>query len=222
MKDGNLFIAIILLCFSVVISYAQAIVQITPEEIQSTIMENSTFEKELILLDVRNDDEVVLGIIATEFCRPYHASWDYDWNDKWMDLPKDIPIIIICRSGNRANQAAASLVAKGYDINKIAVMKGGMNSYKGQKTSDSSLIKPWSDLPESSNSVALSNSEHNAYSKGLAQKGISEIERNQFNLKGQKINKTLVNPKAPVFILERIGETSRKKVTGIHRLIQYD
>jgi len=219
MKKKNAVLLILSMGLSLFYLHAQDIVQLTPEEIQQNIIENNTYQREIILLDVRDDNEVAAGIIASQYCRPYHLSWNFDWKGRCSDLPKDVPIIIYCRSGHRALQAAAALVDSGYDLNMVAIMQGGTMAYKGTLTSDSSLMKPWSDLPSPSYSNIQTAMRKNTISPKLKGRTPSG-RRQQFNLRGQVLRGKALDPDAPVFILERIGDTNRKRVIGIQHLIQ--
>lgn len=220
MKTGFFTMCLFLVGFWVMCTYGATIVEVPPDTIKNWFIEDQKTDKKIIWLDVREDDEVTVGIIASENCRPYHVSWYTDWNSKAADLPRDVRIIIYCRSGVRAKNAALALIDSGYDTNLVAIMAGGYNAYTGTKTTDSSLMKPWSDLPEPSNTMSASVTEYTVNRNHYSGRKTSEIRNQAFNLKGQKMNKSLINPHAPVFILEQIGDTKRQRISGIQRLIQ--
>lgn len=67
---------------------------------------------ELILLDVRTQDEFNAGHIAGAILLPSETITETDQPDILPDLNAEI--LIYCRSGNRSAQAAKKLVAQGY------------------------------------------------------------------------------------------------------------
>lgn len=192
--------------------------------IRDSIIDAKKVSYDLILLDIRRADEVVQGIIASENCKPYHLIWgDPEWDAHYKDLPKDIPIIIYCRSGSRANSAITALKAEGYTM--IATMKDGINAYNGT-LADSSNFKPWSSLPSPSYTGISSVNRIVPYTRSTPARSTTidqsrKPEKLQsYNLRGQKLPSTIADPNAPVFVLEKIGDTRRTRVTGIQHLIQ--
>lgn len=67
---------------------------------------------ELILLDVRTQDEFNTGHIAGAILLPNETITETEQPDILPDLNAEI--LIYCRSGNRSAQAAKKLVAQGY------------------------------------------------------------------------------------------------------------
>ena len=67
---------------------------------------------ELILLDVRTQEEFNAGHIAGAILLPNETITETDQPDILPDLNAEI--LIYCRSGNRSAQAAKKLVAQGY------------------------------------------------------------------------------------------------------------
>jgi rhodanese-related sulfurtransferase len=67
---------------------------------------------ELILLDVRTQDEFNAGHIAGAILLPNETITETEQPDILPDLNAEI--LIYCRSGNRSAQAAKKLVAQGY------------------------------------------------------------------------------------------------------------
>ncbi|HQQ40044.1 MAG TPA: rhodanese-like domain-containing protein [Clostridia bacterium] len=67
---------------------------------------------ELILLDVRTQDEFNAGHIAGAMLLPNETITETEQPDILPDLNAEI--LIYCRSGNRSAQAAKKLVAQGY------------------------------------------------------------------------------------------------------------
>ncbi|MFH1718224.1 MAG: rhodanese-like domain-containing protein [Planctomycetota bacterium] len=88
------------------------------------------------------DSDVPLTVIdvreASEYCDSaghIPGALNYPWNSgilqkKYRQLPADSPILVVCRSGNRSNQAAAFLRSKGFS--RIYDMLGGMRSWDWQ------------------------------------------------------------------------------------------
>ena len=208
------FIAVI----STVSSKVQADVSSMTADFLQDMITNHTVDFDFILLDVRNDDEVAKGIIASKYCKPYHMSWDYDvLRDEYTMLPKDIAVVIYCRTGNRSLQAAKFLVEKGFT--SVASLAQGINSYKGA-IEDSTEFKPLSILPAPS---YQGNFTENLQVPQKHQAVIT-FYRNpvnrRFNLQGRVLPQSSGFRNAPVYVLERIGEESTGKVTGIGHLTQ--
>ena len=74
---------------------------------------------EVLLLDVREDDEWASG----------HAPPATHITLGTLDpaaVPRDRPIVAVCRSGKRSARAAQALAAAGHDVRNLA---GGMNAW---------------------------------------------------------------------------------------------
>lgn len=74
-----------------------------------------------LLLDVRNDDEWVVGHAPAATLVPLGQL-----SDRHTELPTDRRIVVVCRSGGRSGQATEALVAAGYDAVNLA---GGMQAW---------------------------------------------------------------------------------------------
>lgn len=188
---------------------------ISPASLDTAVTRH-TLEYDFILLDVRDYNEVSGGIIASEYCKPYHMSWNFDeFDNNFHLLPKTMPIIIYCKSGNRSSQAAAKLVAEGYEF--VGSMTGGINSYKGT-LADSTEFKPLSKLPEASyfGTLTTVSRNHPRFSITIP----SDAKRQQFTLQGRIIRQVGRERNPPVYILERIGDETKSKINGLHRLVQ--
>ena len=88
-------------------------------------------DTQLTVIDVREPDEYCdqKGHIPDALNYP----WRSDVLQKeYRQLPADNPILIVCRSGNRSNQAAAFLRSKGFK--QVYDMLGGMRSWDGKTT----------------------------------------------------------------------------------------
>jgi len=83
----------------------------------------------LTVIDVRE---------ASEYCDSaghIPGALNYPWTSgilqkRYRELPANGPILVVCRSGNRSNQAAAFLHSKGFSL--IYDMLGGMRSWDWQ------------------------------------------------------------------------------------------
>lgn len=76
---------------------------------------------DVILLDVREDDEFKSGHIPGAEWIPLGQL-----SSRLNELPKDKTIVAVCRSGNRSGQATELLRQNGFDAHN---MQGGMNSW---------------------------------------------------------------------------------------------
>ena len=72
------------------------------------------------LLDVRGPDEFAAGAVPGSVNVPLPRLLDGVLDE----VPDDGPILVICRSGARAEVAAASLIARGYT--DVRVLEGGL------------------------------------------------------------------------------------------------
>jgi rhodanese-related sulfurtransferase len=80
--------------------------------------------EDILLLDVREPQEYREGHIQGAINLPWNSGV---LREKYASLPKDKPIIVICRSGGRSAAASAFLEEQGYD--QILNMVGGMNAW---------------------------------------------------------------------------------------------
>jgi rhodanese-related sulfurtransferase len=90
--------------------------EISPQEAQQLLKQNTLF------IDVREPEEYAQARIAgaqliplSEFAGRYH------------ELPKNQPVVLYCRSGNRSAQAAGWLAAKGYT--RLFNLDGGIMAW---------------------------------------------------------------------------------------------
>ena len=85
------------------------------------LLSSIVFSDEPLVIDVRSLEEVKTGIIQDAI----HIEWtQIDKEITKIDLTKDQPIYLYCRSGNRSGKAAVILEKMGF-INVINA--GGMN-----------------------------------------------------------------------------------------------
>ncbi len=87
---------------------------ITPQDYQTNYIQNNT---DHILLDVRTPEEFTSGYISGAVNIPLQ-----ELDQRLSELPKDIDIVVYCRSGNRSAQAATILSNNGF--NNVSDMGG--------------------------------------------------------------------------------------------------
>ncbi len=93
--------------------------EVSPQEVQSRLAS----PEPPMVLDVREPDEYQEGHIPGSKLIPLGTLGNH------LDaLPKDQPIIVVCRSGGRSGQATQYLVQAGYQPFN---MVGGMLSWQG-------------------------------------------------------------------------------------------
>ena len=83
-------------------------------------------ENEGILLDIREPNEWKLGTLPGALLIPMS-----ELQNRIDEIPRDRPILCICRSGARSQQVAAFLKFNGYD--RVANMVGGMKALGMQR-----------------------------------------------------------------------------------------
>jgi rhodanese-related sulfurtransferase len=99
---------------------APAVATIRPAELQQRLANR----EKLFMLDVRSSDEYAYdGHIAGARLIPLPVL-----STRLEELPKDTPIVCICRSGNRSNVAAELLVRQGFS--NVINMSGGMMGWQ--------------------------------------------------------------------------------------------
>lgn len=77
----------------------------------------------LYLLDVRSAEEYREdGHIAGSHLLPLHAL-----SMRYEELPRDVPIVCVCRSGNRSGVAAEQLARQGFS--EVINLTGGMMAW---------------------------------------------------------------------------------------------
>jgi len=81
-------------------------------------------EEDIVLLDVREPSEFEGGHIRGAINLPWNSGV---LREKYADLPKDEPLIVMCRSGGRSRPASAFLEEKG--LEQVLNMVGGMNAW---------------------------------------------------------------------------------------------
>ena len=100
---------------------AQPVALTLPVNIDAKITNDIRNRDDVILLDVREDDEFKSGHIPGAEWIPLGQL-----SSRLNELPKDKTIVAVCRSGNRSGQATELLRQNGFDAHN---MQGGMNSW---------------------------------------------------------------------------------------------
>jgi len=78
--------------------------------------------KAKLLLDVRSDDEHKSGTIPGALCIPHDQL-----EEQIMKLPRDVELLLFCRSGGRSAKACETL--KKYGFSKISELEGGFTAW---------------------------------------------------------------------------------------------
>ncbi|WP_251132921.1 rhodanese-like domain-containing protein [Exiguobacterium sp. s7] len=118
----------LMLILSILVLVTIGIVLFTSEETRITKIDVETLQnrlenEEITLLDVREVDEYEGGHIEGAVNAPLSSL-----NETELPYPKDEPIYVICRSGNRSAQAAQLLKERGYT--EIYDVSGGMIAWE--------------------------------------------------------------------------------------------
>lgn len=72
------------------------------------------------LIDVREVEEYEDGHLPNAVNIPLS-----EFQARFSEVPKDKPVVMVCRSGGRSAQASEFLVMQGYDGDKISNLLGG-------------------------------------------------------------------------------------------------
>ncbi|MBM7554759.1 rhodanese-like domain-containing protein [Thalassobacillus pellis] len=91
-----------------------------PEEVQQMLNEN----KDIKLIDVREDEEVAQGMIPSATHIPLG-----NIPESADNLDKDLEYIMVCRSGQRSMNAARYLNENGFTVHNL---EGGMLNWDGE------------------------------------------------------------------------------------------
>ena len=86
---------------------------------------------DFILLDVRNDNEVLISNISNSIHIPMN-----DIQNRYTDIDKSKEIVVYCKSGARSSKVCGFLLKKKFNI--VKNLKGGILSWA--KEIDSSII----------------------------------------------------------------------------------
>ncbi|MBN2000124.1 T9SS type A sorting domain-containing protein [candidate division KSB1 bacterium] len=122
------FLCLISIIILIIASFVLAYTNLTPEEVHFRLVRTDT----LILLDVREVNEYNNGHIAEPIGQLPLTPVNMPLNSnvlplEYSRLPRDIDIIVYCRSGGRSSSAASFLESKGFT--RIFNMLGGFSSW---------------------------------------------------------------------------------------------
>lgn len=121
MKRNSLFVGVLALMAIFIFVLTSEKDEITRIDVET--LQNKLENEEITLLDVRESFEYDGGHIEGAVNAPLSS---LDVNQ--LSYPKDEPIYVICRSGNRSAQAASQLQDAGYT--KIYDVSGGMMAWE--------------------------------------------------------------------------------------------
>ncbi|MBN1874647.1 MAG: rhodanese-like domain-containing protein [Anaerolineae bacterium] len=94
-----------------------------PPEISPDVVAELLAQGAVTVIDVREDSEYTAGHIAGATLIPLGTL-----PDQVSEIPTDVPVILVCRSGNRSGQAFQFLRQQGFD--NVHNMVGGMNAWQ--------------------------------------------------------------------------------------------
>jgi rhodanese-related sulfurtransferase len=129
------------LWMAVAVSLCQAAVNPLDQESLKLYLQNGA-PFDFILIDVRTSEEAATAI-GNAACKPYNLAWPAQFKSEVVRIPKDMAIIVYCRSGGRSRLASTYLEENGYTRVYDA---GGFNKWDGP-TVPASEIKAASSLP---------------------------------------------------------------------------
>ncbi len=121
MKRISLFVGVLALMAIFIFVLTSEKDEITRIDVET--LQNKLENEEITLLDVRESFEYDGGHIEGAVNAPLSS---LDANK--LSYPKDEPIYVICRSGNRSAQAASQLLDAGYT--EIYDVSGGMMAWE--------------------------------------------------------------------------------------------
>ena len=121
MKRNSLFVGVLALMAIFIFVLTSEKDEITRIDVET--LQNKLENEEITLLDVRESFEYDGGHIEGAVNAPLSS---LDANK--LSYPKDEPIYVICRSGNRSAQAASQLLDAGYT--EIYDVSGGMMAWE--------------------------------------------------------------------------------------------
>lgn len=98
---------------------AQIMRTVTPQEAQAMIAQR----KDLVVIDVRNPEELKEGFIAGSQLTPF---WEIAKGQRI--LPTDHPLLLVCAVGGRSYAVGQYLYQKGY--REVYNLQGGIDNWK--------------------------------------------------------------------------------------------
>jgi rhodanese-related sulfurtransferase len=118
-----------------------AVTPLNQDKLKDYLANGAPFD--FILIDVRSVEEIEAAI-GNAACKPYNLAWPDQFQKEAPKIPKDQTVIVYCRSGARAANAAAFLDSNGY---KNVYNAGGFMTWTGPTISPSEM-KSISQFPE--------------------------------------------------------------------------
>jgi rhodanese-related sulfurtransferase len=92
------------------------------ESIDCTALQALRGERDVELIDVRTDQEVLRGMIAGARHIPLHLL-----AARYQEIPRDRPVVFYCQSGARSMQAGHFLMAQGWP--EVYNLAGGLQGW---------------------------------------------------------------------------------------------
>jgi rhodanese-related sulfurtransferase len=123
MKTMKYLLSFFFLIFSMSLVFANSLNKIKPADVQKMLT-----EKQAILIDVREADELKEGMAKEAESIPL-SLMEFkraDWDKLISQFPKEKTIIVYCRSGRRSEKVGEELVKKGFKVLNM----GGFESWK--------------------------------------------------------------------------------------------
>lgn len=101
------------------------------KDINSCLFKRKMAKTQTILIDVRTPEEYKTAHLKNAIIIDFKAD---NFENQIKKLPKDLPICVYCRSGNRSSKSMEILKQEGFL--RVYNLKGGINSWqkKGLKT----------------------------------------------------------------------------------------
>jgi rhodanese-related sulfurtransferase len=94
-----------------------------PVDLTHETVQTLQVEEEIVVVDVRQPEEYAAGHIPGAELIPLN-----ELPDRLDEIPQDERVVLVCRSGNRSNQAQRLLNDAGFD--NVHNMLGGMNAWQ--------------------------------------------------------------------------------------------
>lgn len=95
---------------------------VNPDEAAEYLFESPP--EGLVVLDVRTPDEFAGGRLPDAQLLDFYRT---DFADRLAELPKDVPYLLYCRSGNRSGQTRALMEQMGFT--DVADVNGGIAAW---------------------------------------------------------------------------------------------
>jgi rhodanese-related sulfurtransferase len=92
------------------------------ENIDASTLEALRREREIELIDVRSDQEVLRGVIQGARHIPLHLL-----PSRYQEIARDRPVVFYCQSGARSMQAGQFLTARGWP--EVYNLSGGVQGW---------------------------------------------------------------------------------------------